>query len=403
MELILSATSEPLALEVLSVLGRMADPAATESLVRHAVHLDWPTVRDAVIVQLKERPVHDFVPFMLRELVPVVQSRFQVQMNSDGIVRHRHQFFSEGPQENHLLTADYLTGPQLTPTRTMRAPNLRATGSATGRRARTRLAGMAGNQRQELNEVRRVSNMAMMREAARAAEVERTVARTNDLITTNNERLFDLLEQTTGEAALLRTPEAWWEWWQDYNELYRGDKPTYTQNVAWFEPVYLPSTSVRLTSSCFPAGTPVRTQSGLVAIEKIQIGDRVLSQDVQTGELAYKLVLQTTERPECDQLVIGFGDTSITTTKGHLFWVNATGWRMAKRLAVGDQVHTLDGGRTIDRIEAATSAKAYNLVVADFNDYFVGPAGVLVHDVTHRKPFSEATPGLPAHYLASKR
>jgi Pretoxin HINT domain len=44
---------------------------------------------------------------------------------------------------------------------------------------------------------------------------------------------------------------------------------------------------------CFTAGTLVHTDRGLILIEKIRVGDRVLSQPEETGELAYKRVLRT--------------------------------------------------------------------------------------------------------------
>ena len=40
----------------------------------------------------------------------------------------------------------------------------------------------------------------------------------------------------------------------------------------------------------FVAGTLVRTDRGLIPIDKIRIGDRVLSQPEESGELAYKRV-----------------------------------------------------------------------------------------------------------------
>ena len=52
----------------------------------------------------------------------------------------------------------------------------------------------------------------------------------------------------------------------------------------------------------------MRTQTGLVPIEQVKIGDRVLSQDPETGELAYKVVLDTTERPASPMLRITVGD-----------------------------------------------------------------------------------------------
>ena len=181
----------------------------------------------------------------------------------------------------------------------------------------------------------------------------------------------------------------------DYNEVYREEKQTYAHQVGRLDPYYVPWTSVTLMS-CFPAGTLVRGQAGLVPIEQVQVGDRVLSQNLETGELSYQLVLQTTVRPPSELLQITLGGTTITTTKGHPFWVNNVGWRMAKRLAGGLRLHGIRGGQSIDRVEPAAPAKAYNLVVAHDATYFVGQPGVLVHDNTYRKPTTALTPGLSA-------
>ena len=48
---------------------------------------------------------------------------------------------------------------------------------------------------------------------------------------------------------------------------------------------------------CFPAGTPVLTIDGPQAIESLKPGDRVLSQDMISGELDYKTVTKRTLRP----------------------------------------------------------------------------------------------------------
>jgi len=45
-------------------------------------------------------------------------------------------------------------------------------------------------------------------------------------------------------------------------------------------------------------------------------------------------------------------------------------------------------------IESTDEAEAYNLIVADFNTYFVGKGGILVHDNTPRRPTRATVPGL---------
>ena len=50
----------------------------------------------------------------------------------------------------------------------------------------------------------------------------------------------------------------------------------------------------------------------------------------------------------------------------------------------------------IDAIAKSDEAEAYNLIVAEFNTYFVGKAGILVHDNTPREPTTATVPGLVA-------
>jgi hypothetical protein len=67
---------------------------------------------------------------------------------------------------------------------------------------------------------------------------------------------------------------------------------------------------------------------------------------------------------------------------------------MAKELTVGQWLHTIDGPLEISEISAARPEQCYNLVVMDFNTYFVSDARVLVHDNTLRQVTSAAVPGL---------
>jgi hypothetical protein len=54
------------------------------------------------------------------------------------------------------------------------------------------------------------------------------------------------------------------------------------------------------------------------------------------------------------------------------------------------------GAIRIDAVEVMPKQPAHNLVVADFNTYFVGNQGVLVHDNEYRKPTRSIVPGLVA-------
>ena len=92
----------------------------------------------------------------------------------------------------------------------------------------------------------------------------------------------------------------WWEWWQDYNQKWWPQVSQFVYDQQQHLYGYInPAPQTR--HSCFVAGTLVRTESGLTAIESIQPGDRVLAQDQDTGELAYKLVAARTLRPPAAQ------------------------------------------------------------------------------------------------------
>jgi len=65
-------------------------------------------------------------------------------------------------------------------------------------------------------------------------------------------------------------------------------------------------------------------------------------------------------------------------------------------LKSGQVLHCATGTVQVsDVVPIEKPAQTYNLVVADFNTYFVGPEKILVHDVTERKPTHNIVPGLP--------
>ena len=51
---------------------------------------------------------------------------------------------------------------------------------------------------------------------------------------------------------------------------------------------------------------------------------------------------------------------------------------------------------SVEKLEAdpSNAGLAYNLIVADYNSYFVGDRGILVHDNTPRMPTAAILPGL---------
>ena len=142
--------------------------------------------------------------------------------------------------------------------------------------------------------------------------------------------------------------------------------------------------------NCFAAGTLVWTESGLRAIETLKVGDQMLSWSEQTGEVALKPItetLVTPDRPLIDLAISGTasGDV-ITTTPGHPFWVEGTGWVHAGELTGGDALRLLatEGDVGVDAAPRRGPAygTVFNLTVAEFHTYFVGTTGVLLHNAS---------------------
>jgi hypothetical protein len=133
--------------------------------------------------------------------------------------------------------------------------------------------------------------------------------------------------------------------------------------------------------ACFPAGTPVHTESGIKNIEDIQAGDKVWSYDEETGETALKEVLQTMEREADVTLKLKIGDETIETTAEHPFYTQ-DGWKDAADLTTSDTLQTKENTKkTIDSIEYSyKSKKVFNFAVADWQTYFVGVWAWLVHN-----------------------
>jgi hypothetical protein len=223
----------------------------------------------------------------------------------------------------------------------------------------------------------------------------------------------------------LRAPQDWWDWWTGYQEVHVSNarKPRVGEDYEeiWaverkkrciqrvpFRVVFGAAAPVFITAapppparsgSCFPAGTPVVTEFGPKPIEELKLGDRVLSQDVDTGELAFKPVFGTTLRPAVPLLKLVTAHGDIVATGGHPFWVNGAGWLKARELQPGMRFHAVAGSSELLAVEnAERSEKAHNLVVADFHTYFVGEGRVLCHDNTPRNPTNSIVPGLEKDY-----
>jgi hypothetical protein len=143
-------------------------------------------------------------------------------------------------------------------------------------------------------------------------------------------------------------------------------------------------TSKLLLTRCFPAGTKVATENGPKAIEDIEVGDRVWSQDQVTGKKSLKPVLNLFHHTVESLVRIRTAEGQVEATDSHRFWVRERGWVEAGELRAGDTLEARDGGST--RVLGTTAVRGpvevFNFEVARSHTYYVytGSTPVLVHN-----------------------
>lgn len=138
---------------------------------------------------------------------------------------------------------------------------------------------------------------------------------------------------------------------------------------------------------CFAKGTLVRTEQGLVAIENVEIGDRVWARDDQTGDEDWKAVAQVFVTPDQQLLDLTFEaedgtKQTLRATAEHPLWsLDDDEWQAIGELEVGERIEALHGPmRLVSATESPTPETVYNFEVADSHTYFVGEAGVWAHN-----------------------
>jgi len=385
LETIVAPRSEQLGLEVVAVLGRMRSQWAAASLVR-LTQSPCLAVRSSAIEQLKRRPLEQTVPWVLAGMRWPAKLDQGVLVSAQGDIVHDCVVSVEDAEARvvTVLSAAMVYSDQpltfVLNLSTQPRPNFcYLTWSAPSPAAR-----YAHRQ------------TAYQTYANRAQQTEQQVAAYNRQVEQQNAVAGQLLFELTGQDRGA-DPNAWLDWWTDYNEVTRrGEKPTYHIDNNQQRLIHDGPVTHITYMSCFPRGTLIRTQAGLDPIERIQAGDLVLAQHPETGELAYKAVIQTTLRRPSPLIRIRVEDEEFTATRGHPFWVAGEGWRMAKQLTTADSLHGLAGSWPINQVEELAEDEAYNLVVENFHTYFVGHLGLLVHDNAPRRPTTAVLPGLHA-------
>lgn len=356
---------------------------ATQAMARTALRTDNVEVQRAAAARLRDRPFDHFVPVLLGAMKTPVTMKSRVGISPDGWYVLEQYFEAETEHERRQLVR---------PTHVAQGLWICISRIDGGIRAKT----FPLSDRGDLLSAQHLFFMRKNQGEQQRLEWTRRIRQIN-------QRAEVVLRHVTGDTQA-RGPDDWWERWAAHNGMHStGDKPL-LRVVQDPERVYVDQPTKELTQNrvtvtfgnctCFAAGTPVWTERGAIPIEQIAVGDRVLSQDVDTGELAYQPVLGTTVRPPAPQFRLATDSFTLQGTGGHPIWVNGQGWRLLRDLEPGMLLHGTAGAQPILDVAPAEDAEAYNLIVADFHTYFVGEGTILCHDNTPREPTNALVPGL---------
>lgn len=390
LEKALTATPE-LALEFVRWAKGIWCIETTLALARQAIVSAAEPVRAQFVAALRDRPLDDYAPAVLNmmstpyesgQTVFVAPSKLPPVVNpwsnpyQAGQVVAIRQFCRETRDSIQLTTVRTIgiarTSPE-TITRSVAFPSINSVGSD------QRVAREQNDQARSL--------------ADQAADQEQRLLAANQWIDSVNQRVDYVLANVTG-LPQTETVQSWWNWYEGHTAT-ESVGPKGVVEVS--EVDALPVSDIRIRQvSCLPAGTPVFTQLGPRPIESLKVGDRVLSKDIDSGELAFRSVLKTTVRSPQPLVKLHSERETLQATRGHHFFVSGRGWVMARDLKPGDRFHGVHGTVTLTDVSAGDTVAVYNLVVERANTYFVGNALILSHDVTPPSPTNVKVPGLAA-------
>lgn len=161
---------------------------------------------------------------------------------------------------------------------------------------------------------------------------------------------------------------------------------------------------------CFVAGTPIKMANGYTNIEKLKVGDAVVSQDVTTGKIALQKVLDVHIRPISKiktfyklSLMQGSLHEDIYVTGEHPFWVpEENSWVTVDNLAVGVKL-TSHSGKVVQLVGKQRETElqqTYNITVEGYASYFAGKTETLVHNCGDL--IGRTTEGYPIYAVAKE-
>jgi Pretoxin HINT domain len=394
----LASSGEPAALSYLDWLRGLDAWEASVALARQAVFSPSAAVRSKAQELLQERRIDDYVPVLLGAMRADVNFQSRLFVNEFGALVYTEQIAYETQTEVRRRNLAVLYGPE--------------------NRAFNSLSAMLDTELPLANmpEVRDLALAHLLKQYQTFSPRQGRIGQS--LTEVGNDRASRTLVAAM-QIPEYDSPHEWWDWWNDYQQVYvfgrkreveenYGEIWTLDQARSQFRRtpqrvVFGPTGSGfgRTGGCCFAAGTLVVTEYGPKPIEEVVLGDRVLAQDIESGQIAFKPVFKVTVRPPVGLLTVTTNDAELACVGGHPFWINGLGWRYAWELEPGMRLHSVDGSSEIISVEdSGRRETAYNLVVADYHNYFVGDDFILAHDNSPRDPTNALVPGLMPDWSA---
>ena len=408
-----------LVLAMTAALASMPEHSATLALTELSVFSSLPEVRLAAAEALRPRPATDFVPLLMATLQAPIEADVDVMAAPDGTVRLVETLTQQEPLREvaHVRNLNF------------------------------EVAGVFGRDTIK-TDVGAVLNGHLDAASRRAGATQSRVEQLNEVAAERNKRINEVLKIVLGAEPSSEDVASWWRAWQDYNELESDEMKTVVESstnetyttvfeqapelpvmqgdlrksqtvtegrqreprrenlsrvaesppsAGWLRDALNPRVPTPrprpISYECFAPGTLVWKQSGPTPIERIRVGDMVLSQHPTTGELGYRPVLEATVGPLVPVLRVKLQDDEFISTLGHRFWVDGSGWAMAKELRLPTSLHTLQGSTKVEEVAPAEEMECHNLVVDEFHTFVIGKSQLLVHDKTCPQPTLALTPG----------
>ena len=119
------------------------------------------------------------------------------------------------------------------------------------------------------------------------------------------------------------------------------------------------------------------TSVGAIPIEKVIVGDRVLSQD-SAGYLAFRLVIDADHQAAGAMRCIEVNGRTIVSTADQTFAAVDAGWVKAGELSAGQQLVSLSSPQSIESVSDDEAVAKHSLIVENADNYFIESAGIKV-------------------------